>query len=95
MSKTIRIHFIGGQYTDFFNTSDEEYQKFLGILNSKGRTFMLNNQWFNKDNILTVVHSEVKDEKIISENVPSLNEEIMDYLNVENQQYAHNPSRCC
>ena len=95
MSKTIRIYYIGGQYTDFANSTEDDYTNLIGVLNNNEKSFVLNNQWINKENIITVIQFEVKDEKIISENAPSLNEEIVDYLNVENQQNAHNPSRCC
>ncbi len=89
MAKVIRIFYVGNQYTDFANTTDEDYAKILQVLNNSEKSFILNNQWFNKENILTVIHVEVEDK---AKEEPC---EIYADIDGEPNEACCSPSRCC
>ena len=89
MNKTIRICYVGNQYTDFANSSDEDYAKIMGILNSNEKSFVLNNQWINKENILTVIQFEVK------ENANEIKDNAIDIFEDVGQESYSRPSPCC
>ena len=91
MKIEIRFHYVTGQHSDFVNISEDDFTNVMNALNDEKPYLIINNQWINKANIITVVQLPNPEE---NNEIISSGEEIP-LLCDDETEIARCPTKCC